>query len=144
MRELCAPAPLCAVALFGLNNHLLKHAYPGWLTGKLSDIACCFFLPLLISAVLGIFTRCSMARRLLLGALCTLLVFAAVKCSATASALLNNVLSALTRRLGLGPSLNRVDPTDLIALPMIALAFWFGARVAAQAERESSREALGS
>ena len=33
------PILLVAVALLLLNDHLLKQASPGWLTGKLSDVA---------------------------------------------------------------------------------------------------------
>src|SRR5690242_20127817 len=47
------PLPLAAVAVLAINDHLLKGAgvLPGWLTGKLSDIAGLFFFPLLLTAL---------------------------------------------------------------------------------------------
>ena len=44
--------PLVAVALFALNNGVLKRAFPGFVTGKVSDLLVCFFLPLFVSALL--------------------------------------------------------------------------------------------
>ena len=42
---LTRPAFVCALALLLANDLLLKSAYPGWLTGKLSDFAGLFVLP---------------------------------------------------------------------------------------------------
>src|SRR5262245_66476670 len=46
------PAPLAAVLLLAVNDHLLKGwgLLPAWLTGKLSDFAGVFFFPLLLTA----------------------------------------------------------------------------------------------
>ncbi len=46
------PATLAAVALLLLNGHLLRRAWPSWLTGKLGDFAWLFFAPLALVAVL--------------------------------------------------------------------------------------------
>ena len=47
------PAVLGSVALLVLNDHLLKQAYPGWLTGKLSDVSGLVFFPVLLAMLLG-------------------------------------------------------------------------------------------
>jgi hypothetical protein len=45
------PIVLAAIALFVINDHVFKLAHPGWLTGKLSDVAGLIFFPVLIAAV---------------------------------------------------------------------------------------------
>ena len=45
------PVVLAAIACFVVNDHVLKPANPGWLTGKLSDVAGLIFFPVLIAAV---------------------------------------------------------------------------------------------
>jgi hypothetical protein len=45
------PVVLLAVACFVVNDHVLKAAHPGWVTGKLSDVAGLVFFPVLIAAV---------------------------------------------------------------------------------------------
>lgn len=45
------PVVLAGIACFVVNDHVLKPAHPGWLTGKLSDIAGLIFFPVLIAAV---------------------------------------------------------------------------------------------
>jgi hypothetical protein len=42
---------LAAIAVFIFNDHVLKPAYPGWLTGKLSDVAGLIFFPVLVASV---------------------------------------------------------------------------------------------
>ncbi len=56
-REFFAPVPLAAVALLAANDHFLKAWWPGFVTGKLSDISGCFFLPLFLSAFLALGTH---------------------------------------------------------------------------------------
>lgn len=41
------PLALTALALWALNDHVLKHELPGVITGKLSDVASLAFFPLL-------------------------------------------------------------------------------------------------
>jgi hypothetical protein len=52
MRLVTSPAFVCAVALLLLNDWVLKPAFPGWWTGKLSDFAGLFAFALFWSAVL--------------------------------------------------------------------------------------------
>lgn len=48
--RLAAPIPLAALALLVVNDHVLKPNHPGWLTGKLSDVAVMVLLPFLFVA----------------------------------------------------------------------------------------------
>jgi hypothetical protein len=126
MPELLAPLPLAAVALLAFNDHLAKAAWPGLVTGKLSDVAGCFVLPLLVSALLALLTRWSPARRLLLGAAVTTLLFTAIKLSPAAADIVATALGALGRLVGGGESRIVTDPTDLLALPFVGLAVTYG------------------
>ena len=133
--ELLDPVALGAVALLVLNDHVLKGALPGWLTGKLSDLAGLAFSPLLLTAVVG----CALAGARRLGrrdldpslslrrlAFAIVLIgggFVAVELWPPATRL---YLASLDE-LGL-PSTATRDPTDLLALPALAVAAWIGLR----------------
>jgi hypothetical protein len=119
---------MVTVALFGLNNHLLKIYYHNWITGKLSDFCACFFLPLLLSAIFSFFSHKSPAARVKAGCLITVGIFCSVKLSPGASDWLNLTLSCLTAPFGIGRSVNIADPTDLIALPAVYAAYLFVTR----------------
>lgn len=119
-RGLVHPLPLTALAVLVTNDHVLKGAglLPGWLTGKLSDVAGLFLFPLVLAAL---------ARRLLpridgrtLAAWCavaTAVGFALVKLSPAWNAAATALLGATAP-----------DPTDLVALPMVALSASFARR----------------
>jgi hypothetical protein len=49
--RLLQAVPLAALGLLVLNDHVLKAAHPGWLTGKLSDVAVMALLPFVILAM---------------------------------------------------------------------------------------------
>jgi hypothetical protein len=51
------PVPLFALATLILNDHVLKQRYPGWVTGKLSDVAGMVFFPLLLLAFIDMGRR---------------------------------------------------------------------------------------
>jgi hypothetical protein len=117
------PVALAAIAVLLVNDHVLKDAYPGWATGKLSDVAGLVFFPLLLAMILPIRTA--------IGA--TGLAFAAVKLWEPANGAGEWVMGAIrwpldaVTTLSL-PALARVDivrdPTDLLALPSLAAAWW--------------------
>lgn len=44
------PVPLGALALLLVNDHILKAGHPGWLSGKLSDVAGLILLPFVLLA----------------------------------------------------------------------------------------------
>jgi hypothetical protein len=75
MPEFFAPWPLCAVALLALNDRLLKATFHNDITGKLSDIAVCFFMPLLLSAILGLVALGAHRFRIAAGAAVTAVVY---------------------------------------------------------------------
>lgn len=116
LRALAHPAWWIALAVLVLNDHVAKRGgvVPPILTGKASDLAGLFLAPPLLAAVLRVRTR----RGLVLAHLAPATVFAAIKTSALASAGFTGLLATF----GL-PWRNVVDPTDLIALPMVILAY---------------------
>ena len=129
--EFFAALPLLSVALFALNNFLLKRMFPGFLTGKLSDLLFCFFMPLFVSAVLARLCRLAVPARVAIGIATTGLALTAVKTSTQASHALDQAIFLVVRPLGVHPAPNRVDPSDLIALPMLLVAWLYArARVA--------------
>jgi hypothetical protein len=131
MRSLLAnPVPLAAIVVLVVNDHWAKAAYPGLVTGKLSDFAGMVFFPLFVVAavelVLGRTWR-SRATVFAVTVVC-LAVFAAIKLSpaagnvwatalghaqwiayATWSTVLGDPIAAST------PVAHTVDPTDLLA-----------------------------
>jgi len=127
MAEFFAPLPLAAVGLLAVNDHVLKRVCPGWITGKLSDVALCFFLPLLVSAVLGVFSRADARVRLWIGCVLTALVFSALELSAAAVAWYCTVMPWIGDAVGTGPGcLVTRDLSDLACLGMLPLAYRYG------------------
>jgi hypothetical protein len=128
--EFFGALPLMAVTLFAINNGLLKRAWPGQVTGKLSDLLVCFFLPLFVSALLERVSRLSAGTRLAIGIALTGATFIAVKTSAAASHVLDRGIALLLQPFGVRTAPNRVDVTDLCALPMLALSWIYARRKA--------------
>ncbi|MCA2977953.1 MAG: hypothetical protein INH41_14230 [Myxococcaceae bacterium] len=126
MDLLLRPLALAAVATLALNDHVLKPWLHHPLTGKLSDVAGCFVLPLFIAAVLDALGVRSARARLGVGAGVTLVFFTALKSSPRVAAGVSEVLAAGWRLLGEHGGSILADPTDLIALPAIAAAWVWG------------------
>ena len=114
---LCSPIFIAALLVLVLNDHWLKGAglLPGWLTGKLSDFAGLIVAPILVAAVFRARTRS--ARILCWTAVAT--VFSAIKLWPVAA----RALEQLMRALGLSWRV-WVDPSDLLALSVLPLAWW--------------------
>lgn len=116
LRALAHPAWWLALGVLVLNDHVAKRGglLPSFVTGKASDLAGLMIAPALLSSILRVRTR----RGLLAAHVAPAVVFAAIKTSTLASA-------AFTGGLALFgvPWRNVVDPTDLIALPMVILAY---------------------
>lgn len=140
--ELLHPVPLLALALLLANDWLLKpHGWaPAVVTGKLSDVTGLVVAPLLCTAALdcalwlatrlgsGLLWDFSLGRgRLWAAALAVGALFSAVKLS---PALAHEVVAA-GGRAGLSWRIAS-DPTDLLALPALALAVWLGRRAIAR------------
>lgn len=128
------PGAALAVLTLALNDHWGKAAFPGLLTGKLSDLAGLAFFPLLLQAFVEL--RGAPPSRRGLGLLCVLtaLGFSAVKTWPPAHLLYEHGLGWLqwpARALLFGatapvPVRLEADPTDLWTLPAVALAWAWG------------------
>lgn len=103
------PLPLGAAAVLVVNDHLLKAA--AWpsaaVAGKLSDLAGLFLFPILATALTG--RRFATAWVIASG-----LLFAALKLSPT----FNRAVEAVWGQ-------NALDPTDLVALPVLAFSWLY-------------------
>lgn len=142
--QLLHPSAWVALLVLVGNDHFLKLAYPGVISGKLSDFAGLFLLPLVCqaafelvsTAIRGVPPRCAASERAL-GAAVTLAIvgFAYVELSTFGDQLYRVGMGVLqwpyyALRCGLQglplPSLRPVsatpDPTDLVALPMALAA----------------------
>jgi hypothetical protein len=136
--EFFAPLPLAALALTVVNDVWLKQAFHSELTGKLSDIGICFFMPLFISEVLGIVFRAPARLRLWIGASVTAVLYTAQEVVPPFTRFALSVLRAIGPRMGIRGSFTLTsDWTDLFCLVLIPVAVGYGssrlARLAAQA-----------
>ena len=123
------PAWWVALAVLVVNDHALKGSgrVPAIVTGKLSDVAGLFLAPALFATLVG-----ARGRRSVIGChVAVALVFAALELSAGLAAAWDVALVAL----GL-PFQTWADPTDLLALPFVALGY----RVLAPSMREVRRD----
>jgi len=116
-RGLLHPAWLASLFVLALNDHMLKGSglLPGVVTGKLSDVVGLVVAPLLLAALLRVQSfRAWVACHVAVG-----LVFSAIQLSAVAAA----GWSALMGLVGFPWVITR-DPTDLLALPVLAASLW--------------------
>ncbi|MEQ9318568.1 MAG: PQQ-binding-like beta-propeller repeat protein [Polyangiaceae bacterium] len=114
------PAWVLALALLLVNDHILKAALPGVLTGKLSDLAGMFVAPPVLALLLRVRDRRGLAW-------CHVAVglgFSAINLS-PATARTVEALSTVLVRWQIW-----CDPTDLIALPLLVVSHCLGSRAA--------------
>jgi len=129
--EFLAPLPLLAVMLLLVNDWWLKGAgvIPGVVTGKLSDAAGLLFFPLLLTSLgdtialgasrLGAAIDFSLRRwKLFAACLATALVFSAINLFPAAATFFEELMP-------IDANVVR-DPTDLLALPAVVMAYWLG------------------
>jgi hypothetical protein len=151
------PLVIAGLALWVINDHLLKGAYPGWWTGKLSDVAGLAVFPLISYAVIDLWR----ARRGLpppsasMLALCiaaTGLALIAIKTTHAAADAYRWSLAAAqwpmrALRVGALVPLRPVrlarDLTDLLALPAL-LVPWFVVRSRVTYARRTARPSRAS
>lgn len=127
------PIPAVAVFVLFINDHYLKQTFPGFITGKISDFAGVFFLPLYLCALVGLIVTygirsCSQPfrltkSRLLLAIAFTDFIFISVKIWPTANSFYLTTMS----HIGL-PSRLVMDPWDLSALIMNMATYVFARR----------------
>jgi hypothetical protein len=113
------PVTVVATALLVVNDHLLKAAYPGLLTGKLSDVAGLVMAPPVVATVLALVrppTRSSSLAAAAIGPVA--LGFTAVKADPAVAGWASAGWSLVN-----GPSVVGADRTDLLALPALGLAW---------------------
>jgi len=133
--ELFHPIAVAAALLLIVNDHLLKGSrVPGWLTGKLSDVAGLAVFPLVVTAAADSLAWLAARagapldftlRRWKLGAAvaATAALFAAIKLWPAAG---DAVAGGLGRVFGHARIIP--DRTDLLALPALAVSWWIGRR----------------
>jgi hypothetical protein len=125
--EFFAPLPLAALALLVVNDVWLKPAFHSALTGKLSDVAVCFFMPLLLSELLGILGGWPPRRRLLAGAIVTASLFVALEIVPPFTAAVLDGLDSVGPCLGIHRRFRMTsDWTDLACVPLVAAAVAYG------------------
>ncbi|MCD0450516.1 hypothetical protein LO762_15150 [Actinocorallia sp. API 0066] len=112
------PATVGAAVVLAVNDHLLKAAFPGVVTGKLSDVAGLVLAPALLALCLGLLGW-NGSRAAAFAVAVTGVGFTLAKATDTGAAVASHAWAAVV-----GPSLVRADPTDLLALPALALS-WF-------------------
>jgi hypothetical protein len=127
--ELFAPLPLAALALLVVNDVWLKPAFHSAVTGKLSDVALCFVMPLFFSELLGLAFGLAPRARLRIGALFAAALFTAQEVVPPFTALALRALHDLGARFGLRGAFRMTrDWTDLLCLPLVIAAVAYGQR----------------
>ena len=135
LRALGSPVAACAVVVLALNDHVLKQAWPGWVTGKLSDVAGLVVAPLLLAVLLA---ACGVRRSREWSAGLVVVAFAVTKTSAAAA----SWVSAAWSLTGID-TLILADPTDLLALPAVLVALRLWRRAAAAPRRHRLTAVVG-
>jgi hypothetical protein len=125
------PISIAAIGLLLVNDHLLKEAWPGAVTGKLSDIAGLVFFPLLLTYVWRLVTGGTSRASVLVAIVVTGTFFSLIQVSPLAGDLYRHSLGLIQfpfRLLAGGDRpvavLLTADPTDLLALPSLLLSWW--------------------
>jgi hypothetical protein len=121
------PIPLLAVAIMALNDHYLKMAYPGMITGKLSDFMGVFYFPIFLCALVML-AQASLqgesARLTLRLIVCSILftdaIMIALKLSSGFTLFIENFFARFLFEIRIWN-----DPTDLFALTMNELTFFY-------------------
>lgn len=114
---------LVATAVLLVNDHVLKYRHPGWVTGKLSDVAGPVVVAALAATVVG--RRPAVAL--------TALAFTVVKTVPGVAELVAPILGGVTRR----------DPSDVVGLVGL-VPLWFGSRRSERSTATATTTAVAS
>jgi hypothetical protein len=130
---LVRPLPLFAVAVMAVNDVWGKPTFHNFITGKLSDLATCFVLPLYLAALLTLVLRGRAPRTVLLvGCVVTVGLFATLELSPAAAATFCEANQVMGAWFGIHrPYRLTADVTDLAALALVPLAYLYGRKLAA-------------
>lgn len=126
------PLSMTAILLLMLNDHILRRFWPSWFTGKLGDLAWLFFFPFLMTMLLTCFIPAKGNKGKDLPALVAFsLVGGVFTLAKTVPGFHRLLIQTLEALLGLPVSL-RIDPSDLVALPSLLLAWLVYRRIPEQ------------
>jgi hypothetical protein len=128
------PVAVAAVGILLLNDHVMKQASPGWLTGKVSDFAGLIFFPLLAVSLVELVSTLlrkpvtPSAIHLDLALSITGVAFALVKLIPAVGDWYSVIWGWLSSPVhgSTTPVALVQDPTDLLALPALLIAWWIG------------------
>jgi hypothetical protein len=123
LNSLSHPVSIIALVVLLLNDHLWRRIAPSWFTGKIGDFAWLIFAPFLVAAILAwLLPRHLKRRDEVVGhgsIILIALIFAFAKTVPAFHALTIRVLETLAG----WPNILRMDPTDLVALPALLIAW---------------------
>lgn len=128
------PAIIGAVLLLLLNDHVLRHEWPSWWTGKLGDAVWLAFAPILTAFFLALAIPTRLKNQEQIVAALAFGLTAAVFVSAKTIPFVHTLLvEALQVALGTSIGL-RLDPTDLLTLPALVIGWqvWWLAKAPPQ------------
>lgn len=111
------PVTISALILIIFNALVFQPLSPSWLTGKIGDLAWMVVLPLVIAALIGPMAR-GKAFSLAAGVSVLLLIF--LKAVPMSNAWVNQFFAGISGT----PLKLRLDPTDLLALVGVPIAWW--------------------
>ncbi len=120
LASLTHPITIGAIILLLINDHVLRILWPSWLTGKLGDVAWLAFAPIVLAALLAPFLPRRGDAVIAIAIASVGLVFALGN---TIPAFLALTLRSLEWLFGV-PVRLQLDPTDLLTLPALALAWY--------------------
>jgi len=118
--SLSHPVSIGAIVLLLFNDHIWRRVAPSWFTGKIGDFAWLIFAPFLLAALLAWLLP---KRAELVGRIAIIGVGAIFALAKTVPAFHMITIKMLETLTG-WPNVLRLDPTDLLALPALLIAWW--------------------
>lgn len=128
---LAHPVSLAAIGLLIVNDHILKEVWPGFATGKLSDLAGLVFFPLLLVAIHQLVTGRAPVWLGIGAVVATGMCFALIQVWGPAAGFYRDGLGYLqlpfrflmSGSASVGPVQHVADPSDLMVLPALAVSW---------------------
>lgn len=124
LHRLAHPLSLLMIMVLIVNDHIFKHTIPSWWTGKLSDVAGLAFAPLLIAVFLALIIPSKIPYRKSIvfwsAFYFVSVIFTLLKISPSFNQIFREGLHILTSN----QHSIVLDPTDLLTLPAIFIAYW--------------------